>query len=1001
MGSPRAEEAIVIFKNLFGKREEEDLVGYEVEDSGQPSSEIKGPDQLIVQAMKIRAKGFADFNKRKIATILAKIRDLDQEIFQILPALVHLNVEGLPGFVPEDERHHGGIADYQIGAEVFRLLQRHFPSSKLTPQAVRPRQAKERIIYSLASMGSLATIAHTPKSDFDIWVCVNKPEFTPEALEALAFRLKEIEEWAEKKNHFESHFFITDITEARNNHFGASDSESAGSALGKLLKEEFFRTHTVLAGYPPLWVLMPPQVSDEEYERLRDLAKKDYQLETRKYIDLGNAQRISMEEAFGAALWQLNKALGSPFKSAMKMGLIEDYMDPETDPVLLCDRLKEAIGEIASKPMQRGDLDSLGGDCLLDEHPKRFELDGYLLMFHRILGYYRRKGKEDLEDILRKCFYLKVGEKIAGVNDPARAKSPKKDMLGILVEGWGWENEKILHLNKFKEWPFDQSVTLGKEVNSFIIDSYKRLSQAGATSQVQINPTDLTVLGRKLFTFYSKKENKVDFLPRIFDDSLHQDHLTFGFSAGAPGTSPTWRVYRDAVSPTELSSPTSAAKRLRQSQNLASLLAWLVVNGIWTRSTHVSLASKEAPLTVADLQDMLGGMRDFLPRIDVGHLSNTQLLGEAQVEKVFAILNLCEPKLSERIVRLNVLYETTWGEVFGEAHDPADMTSSLCICLRALPREGVNYREAFKVLIPSGKAGVSNRAMFVDFEQLVHEAAEFFYGTPLPPRTVRSFVFQSERMVSVVSWGGGKIHSEFFPTFDDFYQKRETGKFQGFEMKVASSPSKLVPQQLMAANLKPNTIQIIVCDDGIKARLYVSDEMGGTMFVALSSKSWLPYAVKAAAFLQNAAKRLAGEPARAELRLPPPGFGVCYIGPRGANREGYRVEDMTQTVLAQDTNPAEIRCVAEETAGGKKAIVIQMEGAAFSSSDHGADLFRNAAAYIYEARGRKSKNYIFVGDCLLPASFRERFCPQGAKGTHYLAYRKFIEGKLNQALQAL
>ncbi|OGL62067.1 MAG: hypothetical protein A3J27_07315 [Candidatus Tectomicrobia bacterium RIFCSPLOWO2_12_FULL_69_37] len=991
----------MIFKNLFGKREE-DLLGYADEEDAPPPSNLSRTDQDVAQAMRVRARGFSDFNKRKIATIISKLRDLDQEIFQMLPALVHLNVEGMPGFVPEGERCHGGIADFQINQDLLRILQRHFANSKLGPQNVRAAKAKERIIYSLSSMGSLATIAQTPKSDFDIWVCVNKSEFPPEALEALAFKLKEIEEWAEKKNRFETHFFITDISEARNNRFGASDSESAGSALGKLLKEEFFRTHTVLAGYPPLWTIMPPQVSDEEYERLREIARKDYQLDVRRFIDLGNAQRISMEEAFGAALWQLNKALGSPFKSAMKMGLIEDYMDPESDSVLLCDRLKEAIGSLAAMPTQRGDVDSLGPESLLDGHKKRFELDGYLLMFDRILGYYRRKGKEELEDILRKCFYLKVGDKIAGVNDPNRAKSAKKDMLGILVEGWGWENEEILHLNRFKEWSFEQCVTLGKQVNSFIIDSYKRLSQSGATSQVRINPTDLTVLGRKLFTFYSRKDNKVDFLPRIFDDSLRQDHLTFAFAAGPPGTPPFWRVYRDPVSPADLPAPATAAKCLRQSRNLATLLAWLVINEIWTRSTHVSLASKDSPLTVADLQDLLGGMLDFFPHINVGHLSNSQLLSDAKVEKVFAILNLGEPKLGERILHINVIYETTWGEVFGEFHGQTDMTSALCICLNVIPHACEDAQAAFKIQVPSGKAGVSNRAMFVDFEQLVHEAAEFFYGTPLPPRTVRSFVFQSERMVSAVSWGGGKIHSEFFPTFDDFYQKRETGKFQNFEVKVFSSPSKLVPQQIMAANLKPNTIQVIVCDDGIKARLYISDEMGGSMFLSLSSKSWLPYVAKVAGFFRNISARLAEEPARVELKLPPPALDVCYIGPRGANREGFKVDNITGTVLQQNSTPAEVRLVTEEaTPDGRKVLVVQTEGASFSSADHGADLFRNVAAFIYEARQRKSKNPIFIGDCVLPSSFREKFCPQGAKGTHYLAYRKLIEGKLYQALQAL
>ncbi|MEE9275652.1 MAG: class I adenylate cyclase, partial [bacterium] len=362
----------MILKGLFGAKENPD--DWFDDEEGEASSSLStSPEETAeIRAMAVRAEAFSAYNARKINTIISKLGPLDDEIFQMLPALVHLNLPELPGYIEDEDRVPTGIVNYRVEPDILRLIQKNFSGAKAAAHTPPPMPGRG-VIYSLAVMGSLATIAQTAKSDFDIWVCIEKPEFEEAKLEGLAEKLSAIEEWAEKKNHFECHFFITNISDARENRFGSSDTESAGSALGKLLKEEFFRTHTVLAGFPPFWDAVPPHISDEDYQRLRAAAADHYHLfDVSRFIDLGNAQRITMAEAFGAALWQLNKALGSPFKSAMKMALIEDYMDPESEPALLCDTLKETIVNLASTAGKKSGQDSLGGGSLLDDHPDRF-----------------------------------------------------------------------------------------------------------------------------------------------------------------------------------------------------------------------------------------------------------------------------------------------------------------------------------------------------------------------------------------------------------------------------------------------------------------------------------------------------------------------------------------------------------------------------------------------------------------------------------------------------
>ena len=60
-------------------------------------------------------------------------------------------------------------------------------------------------------------------------------------------------------------------------------------------------------------------------------------------IDFGHLEAIPPEEYFGASLWQIVKAIKSPFKSIMKFALLERYVDESQRGGLLCDRLKEQL----------------------------------------------------------------------------------------------------------------------------------------------------------------------------------------------------------------------------------------------------------------------------------------------------------------------------------------------------------------------------------------------------------------------------------------------------------------------------------------------------------------------------------------------------------------------------------------------------------------------------------------------------------------------------------
>ncbi|MBT4094004.1 MAG: hypothetical protein HOE85_08565 [Nitrospinaceae bacterium] len=1002
-------------KNFFGKKKNEDDWDYgddllgtsSTSDTSESVSPITPEEQEMIRGVAIRARAYVDYNKRKISTITSKLNDLDKQILMILPSLVHLNLPGIPGYIEDPERVPDGILDFKPDDDIPRRIEREIPPANVSIGDFNTRARGTAPIYTLAAMGSLATIAQTSKSDFDIWVCVKKHEFKPKQLEGLAHKLEEIEDWTEKTNRFESHFFITDIDEARNNKFGESDSESAGSALGKLLKEEFFRTHTVLAGMPPLWTVMPPHITDEEYTHYVEVATAHYAVNPKLYIDLGNAQHITVEESFGAALWQLNKALGSPFKSAMKMGLIEDYMDTTSDSSLLCDVLKQNITDMAVESEgNRDKFDSLGEGEQIDEHPERFSLDGYLLMFNRILEFYKRMNRSDLQEILRQCFYLKAGDTITGIHDPLRAKNRKKDMLAQLIEQWNWDNEHLLDLNKFKEWSFDRSVKLGSEVNNFIIESYKRLSQAGATSNAMINETDLTVLGRKLFTFYSKKERKVDYLPKTFEESLHQNQITFTMTSPAGGgTSGIWKVYRGSVSATDIQNKKLDGQLLRQTRNLPDLLAWLVINGVWDRRSHVNLQAKASRLTTANLQDILESLGDYFPPVDVGHLPNEDLIKDSQIRRLYAIINLGDTSQGEAINRIDLVYRTSWGEIYTESpKEKIDDLGALRFCLDRLPYAEKGKIPALKVYVPSGKIGVAaGRKIFTDFENQLQGLATFYHATPLPPLTQRTFLFKGGKGVITASWNGKETTTSEYTTFEEFLHKRESGQLIRTEIGVASSATELLAQQAIVVSFELNVIQVIMLNDGARVRVYIADEMGSTMCHSIGKDSWPTYSVKLGAFLSNISSRIMAEPWRAKAKMPTVKLAFCHVDATGTGSNQYSVVDETMKYLQDIENrkaaSGQVKFAEMKTKTGKRALVFQVDDEKITSLKHGAKIFEAVARHFKNSYPNITS--IPVTDLSLPLDFRKKNCPRGAKTYHFLMYKNMLERKLNEALKSL
>src|SRR5690606_8411302 len=115
-------------------------------------------------------------------------------------------------------------------------------------------------------------------------------------------------------------------------------------------------------------------------------------LSDQSVLDFGDVASVPPGEFIGAAIWQLYKAIDSPYKSTLKLMLLEAYVgsDNKLEPLSL--EYKRRV---------------FNGETNIDE------LDSYVMVYRRIEKYLRSKQQPERMELARRCFYFKVNQKLS------------------------------------------------------------------------------------------------------------------------------------------------------------------------------------------------------------------------------------------------------------------------------------------------------------------------------------------------------------------------------------------------------------------------------------------------------------------------------------------------------------------------------------------------------------------------------------------------------------
>ncbi len=937
----------------------------------------RSSDEIDFRAIKHR---FMLLNKARLKKAYSALNEKQGDLLTLLPLLFHANHPLLPGYVSRDTPV--GVWGFEPDSDVLSLAR-----SMTRSFSYRKSTRKHYAVHAIYFMGSTGTVAHSEGSDFDFWLCYD-PELDQGPLDKLRQKAEGISRWARDLG-LDIHFFFVNPQEYRQGKHHRLTSEDSGSTQHNLLLDEFYRTSVLLAGQFPLWWLVPPEYEDSYEGYVAEMRRKRF-LYARDCIDFGGISYIPAEEFFGAALWQISKGVDAPYKSILKLLLIEAYASEFPAMDLLSKQMKMAVYENHADPER---------------------LDPYMLMLDKVSNYLASAEEKQRLQVVRRCFYYKAGIRLS---EKVKNADWRRALLLKLVDSWGWEQADLLLLDAAHTWKVDRVLEERQMLYDALIASYQFLSDfvrrnAGLS---MISQRDLNTLGRKLYTAFERKAGKVDLINRGIDANLHEDHVTLHEVCNPAGEAIGWHVYRGALKLRDLATETP----LKRKRGLVELLSWCYLNKVVDGRTVFGVHSSYSRHTPRDIRHLLQNMMNQLPlqlfdntEMD-DFATSAQLLvnvlylnaGVRTTENMMTTRNLAamghtDPfshghQQTSLVLSLDHLEVNSWREVLVQRYANNNaVLECLCNYLKWFPRSADVVPQAPVVFATDATMG---SAVGQRVEALFREVIGLFYDKEHGPAT---------RYVVTI----GRSHY-LIEMQDDVPRYVEHASLQSLVQYLGHTGEHFHRMVFDERSLKDSFLPLIYSYNKLGVvQFFYHRGAGGTDVFVLDEKGALynqRYALgDSEVLLAHFMRFFAAVGKRMNFMRQ-----VEVEDNRISGEEYYELSTDAlgrHTMEFVDTSRCRpgkqfysLQVLVEQNEQGESVFTLYGDGREFSTLEYGSDLFRRVVAHVLEQRRDQVHYPIYITDISLDRAVIGDERADTLQTVHYLDYKRRIEEQINRYL---
>jgi adenylate cyclase class 1 len=934
---------------------------------------------------------FTQLNQARYQRTLAALSERQQQFLALLPLLFHVNHPMLPGYI--SHLTPSGVQGYTPSKDDIRIAK----STARSFTYQRDLVDKQDAIEALFMMGSLGTIAHADNSDIDVWVC-HSESLSKAAFTELQEKCTALSRWAADIIHIETHFFLMEAKNFRQGQQTLLTSESSGTAQHFLLLDEFYRTAVWLAGRLPLWWFVPVEQEKNYVGYTKNLLDKRF-LRASEYIDFGGVPDIPTNEFVGAGIWQLYKGIDSPYKSVLKLLLLEAYAN-------------ENFNEPLSLGLKRKIYWALDNAQVMDAD----ELDAYVLVYQRLQDYLLAQHQPTRLELVRRCFYFKSGKFLSRTSRNA-AKAWQRLLLEKMAAQWGWDHRQLTMLDNRAYWKSPHVLAERNFLANELSQSYRLLVDMNKNNagEAAISGDELLILGRKLHAAFERKAGKIDWINPNISQDLSEPALCF-VQAQEAGVI-LWQAYRGSQQDFSLRS--QASEPIKRSRNFIELLLWCYGNGIFASGTKLDIVTKDFSLQASQRQQLFHAIQQWLP-LPVKQAEHESFMQNSQPTKMLLLFNVgVEPQAdlhkkgmqmlsSQRdafgysgmkenlVISADIIQSNTWGELVCRHFDSDALVNCLLHYLRTIP-PGKN------AALPELTVRCFSLGQGATIEQRVMELwraiiACFYSGTRA--RNTR-FIFEMADEYFLLQFVQQHAQILRFQTYEKLLEKLALPQMEFSPLVVDGYALRDKPLRLFCEMVRTSAIYLFYQIEHQQAQITVVDHKG-----AFFSKTTELFNVQAllrplCRFIRSALERQAldyehdyDKAAKVDDLQAIKIFELmgdvkqknAYLEPRNI------AQDLTQLKFIN------VCAVAEPNANDELSFTLYCDGKEFSALEFGDDLFKVVANYIIACRKNGETYPCYITDLDLSLC-RELIAPQtGVQLIHYLHIKNDIERRLNEAL---
>jgi adenylate cyclase, class 1 len=921
---------------------------------------------------------FLKINQERIELTRQSLNDRQSRFIELLPLIFHENNPELPGYINDDVP--AGISNYLPEQIAIKNAKSFFKDYSTIRRARRVMH-----INGMYFMGSSGSIAYNSKSDFDVWL-LHSNTLDADAIDLIQQKAYGVEQWAEDALNLEVHFFIFSAEEFKQGKQQGLSSESSGSAQHYLLLDEFYRSSLLIAGKLPTWWLVPPEHEKNYDEYVEDLIKKKL-LSPTDTIDFGSVADIPASEFFGAAVWQLYKSIHFPYKSLMKLLLMEVYASEYPSISILSMMFKESVYE--------------GVDKIED-------LDPYLMMYKKVEEYLMSRNQRERLELFRQCFYIKIKEPLSHT---IKKKSWRRNMFKQVVMDWGWTNDQFALMDSKKEWQIDMITKQRNRLMNALTESYRFLSNFARenTEVSSVSQTELNVLGRKLYAAFERKTGKIDIFNRDNETNRNYSKLTIYQKNNSMGKD-SWQIFQGHIS----SNIISEYKPIKRTQNVMELITWAFFNQIINSHSAIALINNN-DLTVKEIRQLLISLEEEYPTRKLPEANFNDLNQAARIQEACVFINVGHtPNASTRdnikhisstrdnvlsygaqhnnlTYSFDLLINTTWEELLIFRFDGPDaLIQCICEYLHWVPLGEVSGPPKIKAFSYSSSYGP---AITKRIEEVIQNVVSLFYGKNHQDN-LRYFI-QIEDSYYVLFNEDNHLCYKYIGSSVHLLRSlsKPNSKFSPVTFEPETHSNKLI-QELFKANTN-DKIQLFYSINDVMADIYIIDENGSLFIQTIPFHDSNALINHFNLFFEATINRRIF--LMLDVQTDIENIEVEFFQISYEKNKAITINKVNDEIDRNEQGFFNIQVIGSPD-DEHHSLSIFCGDDEFSYIEHGNNLFNVVAEYVINKRKNGEKYPIYITDIDISKGLIGQVESDKLQTIHYLNYKKRIEDKLNQAI---